>query len=50
MMAAYTQRQTYFEACKNQKFHPQTQKPLTSVDLEETPWLFPENKRNARLL
>ncbi|KAF2633005.1 hypothetical protein BU25DRAFT_471155 [Macroventuria anomochaeta] len=47
MMTAYTQRQTYFEACKIQKLHPQTRKPLTPVDLEETPWLFPENERNG---
>lgn len=46
METTYRQRQLYFEACKVQKLHPQTQKPLTTKDLRETPWLFPENERD----
>ena len=45
--ATYRQRQMYFEACKVQKLHPQTQKPLTADDLRTTPWIFPENERNG---
>lgn len=41
----YKQRQIYFEACKVQKLHPQTKKPLTAADLRKTPWLFPEGER-----
>ncbi|KAF1357338.1 hypothetical protein EJ07DRAFT_32460, partial [Lizonia empirigonia] len=46
METTYRQRQLYFEACKVQKLHPQTQKPLTTKDLRETPWLFPEDERD----
>ncbi|KAF1347267.1 hypothetical protein EJ07DRAFT_160404 [Lizonia empirigonia] len=46
METTYRQRQVYFEACKVQKLHPQTQKPLTTEDLRKTPWLFPENERD----
>ncbi|KZM26582.1 hypothetical protein ST47_g2219 [Ascochyta rabiei] len=46
LIGIYEKRQLYFEACKVQKLHPKTKQPLTSDDLQQTPWLFPENERN----
>jgi hypothetical protein len=43
----FTKNQILFEACKVQKLHPRTKKPLTPEDLKKTPWLFPETDRSV---
>jgi hypothetical protein len=43
----YMARQVYFEAHKIQKLHPMTREPLGSDDLQNTPWLFPEELQNS---
>ncbi|KAI1680241.1 hypothetical protein KJE20_10881 [Pyrenophora tritici-repentis] len=45
LVPAYYQREKYFAACKAQKRHPKTKMPLTAEDLENSPWLFPEEDR-----
>ncbi|EDU46078.1 predicted protein [Pyrenophora tritici-repentis Pt-1C-BFP] len=45
LVPAYYQREKYFAACKAQKRHPKTKMPLTAEDLENYPWLFPEEDR-----
>ncbi|KAF1363099.1 hypothetical protein EJ07DRAFT_152616 [Lizonia empirigonia] len=43
----YQNTRVYFEACKVQRLHPKTQKPLTAADLQKTPWFFPETDRSV---
>lgn len=45
LIPAYRKRKLYFEACRAQRRHPLTKKPLTSHDFNVTPWLFPEDER-----
>jgi hypothetical protein len=42
MMATYKKKQLYFQICKERLLHPGTRKPLSSLDFEEYPWLFPD--------
>lgn len=40
----FEERVRYFEAHQEAKLHPDTKEPLSEVDREESPWLFPEEE------